>query len=203
MVFVISGPSGCGKSTLIKELLASLPGLDFSVSHTTRSPRPDEVNGRDYYFVSREEFQKMQAAGALAESALVHGEWYGTSLAEIENKSKNKDLILDIDVQGARQIKARLAEAILIFVVPPSFSELEKRLRERKTDSPQAITLRLENARQEILQSDFFDYLVINGELGKAVEELRSIIIAYRCQFKVRQKEFQEILKSFRTGTGS
>ncbi|HNS06007.1 MAG TPA: guanylate kinase, partial [Candidatus Saccharicenans sp.] len=126
-----------------------------------------------------------------------------TSLAEIENKSKNKDLILDIDVQGARQIKARLAEANLIFVVPPSFSELEKRLRERKTDSPQAITLRLENARQEILQSDFFDYLVINGELGKAVEELRSIIIAYRCQFKVRQKEFQEILKSFRTGSGS
>ncbi|HRD01638.1 MAG TPA: guanylate kinase [Candidatus Saccharicenans sp.] len=202
MIFVVSGPSGCGKSTLIKHLLSILPDLEFSVSHTTRLPRADEVNGRDYYFVSHQEFQKMQSAGAFAESAIVHGEMYGTSLEEIKNKSEGRDLVLDIDVQGARQIKSKLEEARLIFVVPPSFPELEKRLRQRRTDSPEAIALRLENARKEILESDVFDYLVINGELARAVDELRSIIVAHRCQFKERQKEFQEILISFKADSG-
>jgi len=127
---------------------------------------------------------------------------YGTSLEEIKNKSEGRDLVLDIDVQGARQIKSKLEEARLIFVVPPSFPELEKRLRQRRTDSPEAIALRLENARKEILESDVFDYLVINGELARAVDELRSIIVAHRCQFKERQKEFQEILISFKADSG-
>jgi guanylate kinase len=203
MIFVVSGPSGGGKSTLIKQLLAILPGLEFSVSHTTRPARGNEINGRDYYFVSRQEFEKMKAAGAFAESAVVHGELYGTSLQEIKNKAKGKDLVLDIDVQGARQIKDRLKEASLIFVVPPSFSELEKRLRQRKTDKAEAIALRLENARREIRQSDFFDYLVINGEIARAVDELRSIIMAHRCQFQARQKDFQKILKSFKPDPGA
>lgn len=203
MLFVVSGPSGCGKSTLIKQLLGILPGLEFSVSHTTRLPRPNETNGRDYYFVSRQEFEKMKAAGAFVESAVVHGELYGTSLQEIKNKAGSKDLVLDIDVQGARQIKSQLQEACLIFVVPPSWAELEKRLRQRKTDTAGAIALRLENARREIQQSDCFDYLVINGEITRAVDELRSIIIAHRCQFKARQKDFQEILKSFKPASGT
>jgi len=203
MIFVVSGPSGCGKSTLIKQLLEILPGLEFSISHTTRLPRPGEKNGRDYYFVSRQEFEKMKAAGAFVESAVVHGELYGTSLQEIKNKGGGKDLVLDIDVQGARQIKSQLIEASLIFVVPPSWAELEKRLRQRKTDTAGAIALRLENARREIQQSDFFDYLVINGEISRAVDELRSIIIAHRCQFKARQKDFQEILKSFKPAPGT
>ncbi|MDD8020469.1 MAG: guanylate kinase [Acidobacteriota bacterium] len=198
MIFVVSGPSGGGKSTLIKHLLTALPGLEFSVSHTTRAARPEEVNGRDYYFISRQEFQEMKAAGAFAESATVHGELYGTSFQEIKNKSEGKDLILDIDVQGARQIKDKLGQASLIFIVPPSFSELKKRLKQRKSDSPEAITIRLQNARKEILESDLFDYLVINGELARAVDELRSIIVAHRCQFKERRKEFKEILKSFK-----
>ncbi|MGB9835572.1 MAG: guanylate kinase [Candidatus Saccharicenans sp.] len=198
MIYVVSGPSGCGKSTLIKNLLSELPDLKFSVSHTTRPKRPNEVEGRDYYFISREMFEKMKQAGAFLEWAVVHDEYYGTSWEEIKNKGKTGDLILDIDVQGARQVKKKLEKATFIFVVPPSYPELEKRLRQRKTDSPEAIALRLKNARREIMDSDFFDYLVINGELKKAQEELKAIILAHRCLFRERQKEFKEIIKSFK-----
>lgn len=199
MIYVVSGPSGCGKSTLIKNLLSRLPGLQFSVSHTTRPRRPNEINGRDYYFVSREKFQEMKEAGAFLEWAVVHNEFYGTSWDEIKQKGNRGDLVLDIDVQGAKQVKKKLEKAVFVFVVPPSYPELEKRLRRRKTDSPEAIALRLKNARREIMESEIFDYLVINGELEKALDELKSIILSHRCLFKERQKEFKEVLRSFKS----
>jgi len=198
MIYVVSGPSGCGKSTLIKNVLSEIAGLQFSVSHTTRPKRPNEIEGQDYHFVSRETFEEMKQSGAFLEWAVVHNQYYGTSWEEIKNKEKTGDLILDIDVQGARQVKKQLEKATFIFVVPPSYPELEKRLRQRKTDSPEAIVLRLKNARQEIMESDFFDYLVINGELQKAQGELKAIILAHRCLFKERQNEFREIIKSFK-----
>lgn len=199
MIYVISGPSGCGKSTLIKTLMARLPGLQFSVSHTTRPRRPDEVEGQDYYFIAREEFEKMKDGGAFLEWAEVHGFFYGTSLEEVNKKSRLGDLILDIDVQGAHQVKKKLPEARFVFVVPPSYPELERRLKQRKTDSPEAVALRLKNARREILESDIFDYLVINDDLNQALEELKAVVLADRCLFRQRQKEFKEILKSFKS----
>lgn len=199
MIYVISGPSGCGKSTLIKTLMARLPGLQFSVSHTTRPRRPDEVEGQDYYFIAREEFEKMKEGGAFLEWAEVHGFFYGTSLEEVNKKSRLGDLILDIDVQGAHQVKKKLPEARFVFVVPPSYPELERRLKQRKTDSPEAVALRLKNARREILESDIFDYLVINDDLNQALEELKAVVLADRCLFRQRQKEFKEILKSFKS----
>ncbi|HEK85588.1 MAG: guanylate kinase [Candidatus Saccharicenans sp.] len=199
MIYVVSGPSGCGKSTLIRELFNRLPGLQFSVSHTTRAKRPTEIDGREYYFINREKFQEMKEAGAFLEWAMVHNELYGTSWEEIKKKKDQGDLILDIDVQGARQVKKRIEKAVFIFVIPPSYPELEKRLKERKTDSPEAISLRLKNARKEIMESDIFDYLVINGQLEKALDELRAIILSHRCLFKERQKEFKEIIRSFKS----
>ncbi len=199
MIYVISGPSGCGKSTLIRELLSRLPGIQFSVSHTTRPKRAGEVEGRDYYFVTREEFQRMVESQSFLEWAEVHGHLYGTSRDEISKKSRLGDLVLDIDVQGAGQLRKKLPQARFVFVVPPSYPELEKRLRQRKTDSPETIVLRLKNARREIEEASNFDYLVINGELTQAVEELKSIVLAHRCLFEQRQKEFKEILWSFKS----
>ncbi|MCX8159669.1 MAG: guanylate kinase [Candidatus Saccharicenans sp.] len=199
MIYVISGPSGCGKSTLIKNLMKQMPGLLFSVSHTTRPRRPDEVDGQDYYFITREKFEEMRAGGSFLEWAEVHGCFYGTSLEEVNKKSRQGDLILDIDVQGAHQVKKKLDEARFVFVVPPSYPELEKRLKQRKTDTPEAVAIRLKNARREILESSIFDYLVINGDLNQALDELRAIVLAHRCLFQHRQKEFREILKSFKS----
>lgn len=199
MIYVISGPSGCGKSTLIRELLSLLPGIQFSVSHTTRPKRAGEVEGRDYYFVTREEFQRMVDSQSFLEWAEVHGHLYGTSRDEISKKSRQGDLVLDIDVQGARQLRKKLPQARFVFVVPPSYPELEKRLRQRKTDSPETIALRLKNARREIEEARNFDYLVINGVLTQAVEELKAIVLAHRCLFEQRQKEFKEILWSFKS----
>lgn len=199
MIYVISGPSGCGKSTLIRNLLGRLPGLRFSVSHTTRPKRNGEVEGQDYYFVTREEFERMKKTDSFLEWAEVHGHLYGTSWDEVNRKSRQGDLILDIDVQGARQVRNKLEGASFVFVVPPSYPELEKRLRQRKTDSPETIALRLSNARREILESNLFDYLVINGDLNQALEELKAIILSHRCLFRERQKEFKEILKSFKS----
>jgi len=199
MIYVVSGPSGCGKSTLIRNLLSRLSGLQFSVSHTTRARRPDEIEGRDYYFISRERFEEMKDSQAFLEWAVVHGDFYGTSLEEIRQKSPLGDLLLDIDVQGAPQLKKKLEGAVFIFVIPPSYPELEKRLKQRKTDSPEAVAVRLKNARKEILESDIFDYLVINGELERALDELGAIVLSHRCLLKERQKEYREVLKSFKS----
>ncbi|MDH3349100.1 MAG: guanylate kinase [Desulfobulbaceae bacterium] len=180
--FIISSPSGGGKTTILKKVLAGLPGIVFSISHTTRSPRPGEVNGRDYYFVTEEEFiaVREQTPSGFIEWARVHDNFYGTSRSDVEMRLKEgADVILDIDIQGARQVKDAI-EAVSIFIAPPSLTELERRLRGRGTESEEVVALRLANARRELTAAAEYDYLVINDSLSEAVEMVRSILISER-----------------------
>ena len=183
-LFVISAPSGAGKSTILKRLLPLLPGLAFSVSHTTRPPRPGEKDGREYHFVDRPVFEKMRAEQAFLEWAEVHGNLYGTSRqAVLAQQSRGIDVFLDIDVQGAGQLRDQGdAGAIFLFIAPPSWQELERRLRGRGTDSEETVRLRLANARREMQDAGRYDYLIINDRLEEAVQDLRSVIIAERCR---------------------
>lgn len=194
MIFVVSGPSGCGKSTLIGRVLADIGGLRFSVSHTTRPKRGAEAEGRDYHFVSRETFDAMVEAKAFVEWAEVHGHRYGTSRAEVEAAG---DVVLDIDVQGARQIRASGLPAKLVFVMPPVFAELRRRLQARGTDDPDAVERRLQKAREEVRAFSEFDYVIVNEDLETAVDELRSIIRAEWCRPGVRTERIDAILRSF------
>lgn len=203
MVFVVSGPSGCGKSTLIRRVMERLPGLRFSVSHTTRLPRPAEKDGVDYYFISEAKFARMVRDGRFVEWAVVHGHSYGTSLAELRRAGRGTDLILDIDVQGARQARERIPGAVLVFVMPPSAEELERRLLARGQDGPEAVARRLRDARAEVREYARFDFVVVNDELDRAVEELAAVIVAARCRAKTRAAVLRPVLGSFsRRGGG-
>ncbi len=197
MLFVITGPSGCGKSTLVQRVLQEVDNLDFSVSYTTRSPRESEQEGKDYYFISRPEFQKLIDENKLVEWALVHGHYYGTSKREIEKKGAQKDLILDVDVQGAEKLKSKFKKAVFIFVLPPRYAELKKRLSKRGEEPPEVIAQRLEVARKEIRYYPQFDYIIINDKLDKAVKDLVSIILCTRCHLDFRKREIMLILRSF------
>lgn len=184
ILFVLSSPSGGGKTTILKQVMAGLPGLTFSVSYTTRSPRPEEKNGRDYHFVTREEFLAIRTAEppGFLEWAEVHGNLYGTGRAEVtERLDAGMDVILDIDVQGALQVMQN-SEPVTVFIAPPSIRELESRLRGRGTENEQDLRIRLINAEKEMACSSRYDYLVINDLLDVAVESLRSIFIAERCR---------------------
>lgn len=197
-VIVISAPSGAGKSTLVKRLLAGCPGLMFSVSHTTRRPRAGERNGREYFFVSAARFGEMIARHELVEWAEVHGYLYGTSRAELgAAEATGRDILLDIDVQGHRQIKQRLPEAVSVFVLPPSFEELERRLRRRHSDAPEVIAKRLADARQEVAQWSEFDYLVVNDRLPAATAALRSVVEAARLRRMCQQDRARKISETF------
>jgi guanylate kinase len=200
MLFVISGPSGCGKSTLIRSALRTIDGVRFSVSHTTRPRRESEEEGRDYFFVSKKEFESLIRGGAFLEWAKVHGHYYGTSKKEIEQKTKDGDLLLDIDVQGARQLKARLKKAEYIFIVPPTFGDLKRRLEERGQNNPQSIFDRLRVAKEEIQSYPLFRYLIVNDRLERAAEELNAVILSGRCRLQIRKKVLEPILKSFKEG---
>ncbi len=200
MLYVVSGPSGCGKSTLVRMVMREVEGLEFSVSHTTRKKRETEQEGEDYYFVSKEEFQELIDGNLFIEWAVVHGHYYGTSRREIERKTIQQSLLLDIDVQGAQQVKEKHKKAIFIFVLPPRYNELKKRLESRGQDSPQTIKNRLEMAKREIRSYPMFDYIIINDKLEDAAEELQSIIVSQRCLLDVRQKEIVPILQSFSEG---
>jgi guanylate kinase len=200
MIYVVSGPSGCGKSTLVRMVMREVEDLAFSVSHTTRKKRETEKDGEDYYFVSKDEFQELIDGSLFIEWAVVHGHHYGTSRREIERKTIQKSLLLDIDVQGAQQVKEKHKKAIFIFVLPPRYNELKKRLESRGEDSAQTIKKRLEMAKREIRSYPMFDYIIINDKLEDAVEELKSIIISRRCLLDVRQKEIVPILQSFSEG---
>lgn len=202
MLFVITGPSGCGKSTLVKQVLTEVEGVDFSISHTTRKKRDAEKEGKDYYFITKEEFKEMIKMDKLAEWAVVHGHYYGTSRKEIEKKGAEKDLLLDIDVQGAQQIKARFKKAIFVFVLPPGFQELKERLKKRGDESDEMIRGRLEEARREIRSYPEFDYVIINDKLDKAVKDLASIVVSARCRLASLQKEIMPILRSFSPDEG-
>ncbi len=183
-LFVISAPSGTGKTTLLRRVMARLSGLSFSVSHTTRSPRPGERDGVDYHFVSKTEFLAMIDQGLFLEHAEVHGNLYGTSRGAIDQqRSAGIDVILDIDVQGASILRrSSQLEATHIFISPPSISELEKRLRGRGTESQEMIAIRLSNARNELQAVHEYEYLVINDLLEDTVDLLASIIVAERAR---------------------
>jgi len=197
-IIVISAPSGAGKSTLVKRLLAAMPDLRFSVSYTTRSPRPGEKKGRDYFFVTRERFQRMIAAEEFVEWADVFGHLYGTSCRQLRAAQEGgKDILLDIDVQGHRQVRKKLPEAVSIFVLPPSFRELARRLRARHSDTPEVIQRRLRNARREIRHWPEYDYLVVNDRLPQAVQALRAAVEAARVRRQVQQERARHICRTF------
>lgn len=197
MVYVISGPSGCGKSTLIRRILASLDGVRFSVSHTTRERRRSEVEGKDYYFVTRERFLRLVEKGAFVEWAAVHGAYYGTSKKEL-TRGGDSDVILDIDVQGAAQVRKKVLTAVFIFVLPPSLRELRKRIEGRGLNSAADIRKRLATARKEVRAYSSFDYVVVNDDLDAAAGELESILRCRRARLAARKKSIGPILKSFR-----
>ncbi len=181
IIFILSAPSGTGKTTLTNGLLRIYPKMTLSVSCTTRDPRKGERPGRDYRFVTKREFVQMQARGEFAEWANVHGSFYGTPRRPLERSiERGRDIVLDIDVQGARKIKTLYRRAVSIFLVPPSWQELKRRLALRGTDGTESIRQRLENARREMRQIKRYDYFVVNREIGKALESLRSIVAAER-----------------------
>ena len=180
-LFIISAPSGAGKSTLCRTLRDRFTDLVYSVSYTTRSPRSGEQNGVDYHFIVKEEFEKGIASGQWAEWAEVHDHYYGTSADFLDGElSLGRDILLDIDIQGTRQILQRYPDAVTIFIVPPSLETLKSRLQSRGTDSPEVIAVRLKNAREEITQKDLYRYIITNDRLADAVAELIAIFEKYR-----------------------
>jgi guanylate kinase len=198
LVLIVSGPSGSGKSTLVEKIL-ELPGTMLSISCTTRQPRKTEGDGRWYNFVTESEFQQMVARGDFLEYAQVFGKnWYGTPRKSIDEAlTQKKDLVLEIDVQGALQVKHKLPGAVAVFVLPPSRAELENRVRARGQDSEDEIARRLERARQEMLNYSSYDFAIINDDLERAGKEVQAIAIGSRCRVERNEERIREILKSF------
>jgi guanylate kinase len=197
-VFIISAPSGSGKSTLVKRLLATVPGLMFSVSYTTRPPRGHEVEGESYHFLSREEFKKRLALGEFLEHAEVFGNYYGTHRGVLERaQEQGLDLVLDIDVQGARQLKGKIPEAVSVFILAPSREILEQRLRARSEDADAVIERRLRDAANEIRNYSAYDYLLINKDLALSEETLASIVRAERVRRERMEDQVRPILETF------
>src|SRR5712692_5507604 len=180
---VVSAPSGAGKTTLSHEVRSLVPDLYYSVSYTTRAPRPGEINGTDFHFVSEAEFAAMRDRDEFAEWATVHGHLYGTPAKALESAlARGLDVLLDIDTHGARQLRQRYPEAVSVFIMAPSMAELEARLRERNSDSPVDIARRLSRGREEIAAWRQYDYLIINRDVKDAVDQLATIIQAERCR---------------------
>jgi guanylate kinase len=197
-VFIISAPSGSGKSTLVNRLLAADDKLTFSVSYTTRAPRGHEVDGEDYHFVSRADFEAMVAHGEFLEWAEVFGNYYGTHQNELEKaRNQGKDLVLDIDVQGARQLKCRYPEAVSVFILAPSRQILEQRLRARGEDKDAVIERRLREAAEEIRRYGDYDYVLVNRDLAESDENLRGIVRAERVRRIRMEDEIRPILETF------
>lgn len=182
LLLILSSPSGAGKTTLTTELRRHFPEIRFSVSHTTRSPRANEVQGREYHFVSKDAFRDLIEQGAFLEWAYVHGNLYGTSKQEIDSAQRCRCLLFDVDYQGARQIKAARPDAVGVFVLPPSMTVLEQRLRGRASEDEATVRMRFNNARREIEHYGLFDYVLENNELSIAVEQLISIFRAEECR---------------------
>jgi guanylate kinase len=199
VIFIISAPSGSGKSTLVKRLLADRPGLLFSVSYTTRQPRGLEKNGESYHFVPREDFEGMIARGEFLEWACVFGNYYGTHLGILEKaQAAGADVVLDIDVQGARQLKDRFPEAVTVFILPPSRKVLEERLRARGEDREEVIERRLKEAAVEIQKYKDYDYVLINRELAESDAVLSAIVRAERIRRDRMEDRIEPILETFK-----
>ena len=197
-VFIISAPSGSGKSTLTDRLIAEIPNLRFSISYTTRAPRGQELNGKEYFFITRDDFETRVAKGEFLEHAEVFGNYYGTHVGELDRAAaENVDLILDIDVQGARQLKDRIPAAVSIFILAPSREVLEQRLRARSQDSEPVIARRLHEAAEEIRNYSQYDYVLVNREVEASVETLKSIVKATRSRRDRMVREIRPILETF------
>lgn len=197
-VLVVCAPSGTGKSTLIAKLREEFPNFGFSISYTTRAPRGEEQNGREYHFVSRDTFVAMRSQGEFCEWAEVHGNLYGTATSPVVKMlDAGKDVLFDIDVQGAKQLKKTFYKGTFIFLLPPSREELTRRLTGRGTDSEDSIAKRLANAEGEIAQADFFDYWIVNDDLEKAYQELRAVFMAGACKPELRTDVESSILKEW------
>ena len=196
-IFIVSAASGTGKTTLVSRLTAAQPQIRVSVSHTTRAPREGEEHGCHYYFVSREEFVELIGQGAFLEHAEVFGNFYGTGIESVRQMSEaGYDVILEIDVQGAAQVRRALPEAVGIFILPPSLAVLAERLRGRGTDSAEVIKRRLGLAAEEIQEALSFDYAVINHDLDQAEAELLAIVRAQRCSLRRQRKAIEKILQN-------
>lgn len=201
-LFIVSSPSGAGKTTLIQRVLADprigKDTIHFSVSHTTRPPRAGEVDGREYHFISPDVFRQLVAENGFLEHAEVHGNFYGTSRMEVEPRLQaGIDVLLDIDVQGARQVRSRMPDVVKIIVFPPSRQDLEQRLRRRALDAPEVVERRLQAARKEMEEFGEYDYAIINDDLEGGVDELRAIVVARRANRRRRRERLESILRTF------
>ncbi|HEX8353794.1 MAG TPA: guanylate kinase [Pyrinomonadaceae bacterium] len=198
ILFVISSPSGGGKGTLIRRLLETVPGVGYSVSWTTRAPRPGEVDGVSYRFVSEEEFGKMRQSNGFLEWAVVHGNLYGTARAAVKKEmAKGRDIVLEIDVQGARAVRKAMRSVVSVFILPPSFEILRERLTARMTERPEELELRLANARGEVEQYRYFDYLILNDEVERAAAQLAAVVSGERARRRRQEWVARRVLASF------
>lgn len=198
LLFIVSAPSGTGKTTLVERLVHLVPNLQMSRSYTSRAAREGEHDGVDYHFIPREKFESMIRDGAFLEWADVFGNYYGTGAADTEaHLAAGQDVVLVIDVQGARQVKSRGLDTVAIFVLPPSAEVLEHRLRGRSKDSEEQIRKRLEVASREVCEYSHYDYVVINDEVDAAVERLKAIVLAERAHVKAMGDEAETIIKTF------
>lgn len=199
ILFVISSPSGGGKGTLIRRVLKSVPGLSYSVSWTTRRPRPGELDGVNYHFVTPEEFERMRDAGGFLEWAVVHGNLYGTARSVVEQDlAEGRDIILEIDVQGGESVRRAMPSVVGVFIMPPSFEVLRDRLRRRMTERPEELALRLSNSRAEVERYVEFDYLVLNDEIERAAAQLASVVYAERARRERQEWIARRVLATFR-----
>jgi len=207
ILFVVSSPSGGGKGTLVQRVLKTVENLSYSVSYTTRTPRNGEVNGREYFFVTAEVFQQMIAANEFLEWASVHGKLYGTGRSQVTREiSAGRDIILEVDVQGAASVRNLIPDSISIFILPPSFEVLRQRLIARGTDSAEELELRLRNAPQELKYYTAFDYVIINDDAECAAAKLDSIIYAERAQLSRQKPYVKRLVEAFvleEKGTGN
>jgi len=201
IVIVVSGPSGAGKSTILQRALLEVPHLRFSVSHTTRPPRPGEREGTDYHFVSRDEFMRLAVGEKFLEWAEVHGQCYGTARSEYARAAEDRaDLLLDLDVQGAESVRAKFIDAVSVFILPPSYEHLERRLRSRGASDEAVFARRLAVAREELELFPKYDYAIINDDLDESVETLKAIIRAARCRTSRIEPAARKILSTFDSG---
>jgi guanylate kinase len=198
-LFVVSSPSGGGKGTLIRRVLEVVPNLSYSVSYTTRAPRPNEVNGREYFFVDRSSFEEMIAADCFLEWACVHGNFYGTAKSQVaEETLTGVDIVLEVDVQGAASVRKLSLDSVSIFILPPSYEILKQRLIARGTDPPEQLAVRMKNAPTELKQYETFDYVIINDDVERAATQIGSIIYAERARCERQKPLVKDIIERFK-----
>jgi len=198
ILFVVSSPSGGGKGTLIQRVLNKVPNLSYSVSFTTRAPRSGEVNGREYFFVTPEKFEQMKAADEFLEWAQVHCKLYGTARKQVAHEiGEGRDIILEVDVQGAASVRQLMADSVSIFILPPSFEVLKTRLTARGTDSPEELDLRLRNAPVELKDYSAFQYVIINDDAELAANQMAAIVFAERARLSRQERQIKNVVEAF------